>query len=371
MDTLFLQTTGRPRRVSSFDNSGGNHDWVDVLPGETHIVADIEGCGIIRHIWCTHWTGDANWLEEPLALRKLILRVYWDGEENPSVQAPLGDFFGMPFGKRKNFASAAFSMAPEDGRGMNCWWPMPFARRARITIESLCAQSTNFYFYVDYEAWEALPDPQNMGYFHAQFLRERDTQGWAPEEIGLLDRVKANVPDEPGWVPDAWMTRNTSGRDNYVILEAKGRGRFVGCNMGVDIFRPQANEWYGEGDDMIFIDGEPWPPSLHGTGTEDYFCTAFGPTQVFAGPYNGITLHSGRTDEKGFKYHGQNAMYRLHILDPIQFASSIRVTIEHGHANKLTGDWCSTAYWYQSEPHVVLPPLPPLEGLLPREGENQ
>lgn len=371
ISSLHIQSRGQNRRVSSFDPTGGNHDWRDLPPGATLTVADIQGCGIIRHIWCTHWTGDKDWVEEPLALRKLVLRMYWDGETEPSVQAPLGDFFGMPFARRMNFSSEAFSMAPEDGRGMNCWWPMPFRRGARVTVESLCEQSTNFYFYIDYEAYDELPQDADTGYFHAQFLRERDTQGWAPEEIGLLDRVKANVPEEPAWVPEAWLRKNTDGEGNYVILEAEGRGRYVGCNMGVDIFRPQANQWYGEGDDMIFIDGEPWPPKLHGTGTEDYFCTAFGPTQQYTAPFNGITLGEGTVEKEGYKYHGKNAMYRLHIRDPIQFERSIRVTIEHGHANKLTGDWCSTAYWYQTEPHRPMAPLPGLGGLLPRPDNRE
>ncbi len=365
LDDLFMLGAGRTKRVSSYDKSGGNHDWMDVPGGETRTVADIEGCGIIRHIWMTHWTGDAEWQEEPLALRKLLLRIYWDGETEPSVQAPLGDFFGMPFARRKTFSSAAFAMSPEDGRAMNCWWPMPFAKRARITIENLCDNHTNFYLYVDYEQLERLPEG-DPAYFHAQYLRESDTQGWAEQRIGVLEE-KANVPEEPAWVPAAWMTKNTDGAGNYVILEAKGRGRYVGCNMGVDIHTPQANEWYGEGDDMIFIDGESFPPSLHGTGTEDYFCTAFCPTQEYSAPYHGLTIYSGDRERAGYKFAGKNAMYRLHVLDPIEFRESIRVTIEHGHANKLTGDWCSTAYWYQVEPHAPMPPLPSREALLPRE----
>jgi len=357
LDTLFHLNAAQTKRVSSYDHSGGNHDWMDLRPGETRELADIEGCGIIRHIWCTHWTGNSFDEEEPLALRKLILRMYWDGEETPSVQTPLGDFFGMPFGRRKNFQSAAFGMSPEDGRAMNCWWPMPFGRRARITIESRCASRTNFYYYINYERLDALPDADAAGYFHAQFQREADTRGWAPQEPGLLDREKANVPEEPAWLPAAWLVKNTDGTDNYVILEAEGWGRYVGCCLGIDITVPQANEWYGEGDDMIFIDSEPWPPSMHGTGTEDYFGTAFGPTQEYCAPYHGLTLYSGDPERKGYKYHGQNAMYRLHIADPVAFHSSIRVTIEHGHANKLTGDWCSTAYWYQLEPHRPIPPL--------------
>ncbi len=354
LDSLYTLTEGKPRRVSSYDRSGGNHDWMDLPAGQTKELCRLQGPGVIRHIWCTHWTGDEHWQEEPLALRKLILRVYWDDEDSPSVEAPLGDFFGMPFGRRKNFSSAAFGMGPEDGRAMNCWWPMPFGRSARITVESRCQCHTNFYFYVDYEAWPRLP-AGDTGYFHARFQRERDTQGWAPQEPGLLDREKAHVPEEPAWVPALWLQhKNVTGAGNYVILDAKGRGRYVGCVVGVELKTPQCNEWYGEGDDMIFIDGEPWPPSLHGTGTEDYFSCAFCPTQEFAAPYYGITCYSGDAAKAGHKFMGQNGMYRLHIRDPISFETSIRVTIEHGHANKLTGDWCSTAFWYQTEPHIPM-----------------
>ncbi len=353
LSSLYVQTKGKTARVSSYDTSGGNHDWIDLPAGDTKVIAELNCTGIIRHIWCTHWTGDANWQEEEGALRRLILRIYWDDEPTPSVQAPLGDFFGMPFGRRQAFQSAAFAMGPENGRSMNCFWPMPFRRKAKITLESRCQNHTNFYFYIDYEQWDKLPHEEDVGYFHALYNRERDTAGWAPAEIGLLDKEKANIPGEPDWLPAAWKAKNLDGKDNYVILEAKGRGRYVGCNMGINIHTPQCNEWYGEGDDMIFIDGEPWPPRLHGTGTEDYFGTAFCPTQPFFGLYNGLSLYSGRPEPKGYKYIGENAMYRLHICDPIQFEKSIRVTIEHGHANKLSGDWCSTAYWYQSEPHLT------------------
>ena len=365
MQDLYHLSKGRPRRISSYDVSGGNHDWMDIPGGETRVIADIAGCGIIRHIWCTHWTGDAVGKDDPLALRKLLLRIWWDGEDTPSVQAPLGDFFGMPFARHQNFSSAAFSMGPEDGRAMNCWWPMPFRTGARIELQSLGDGATHFYYYIDYEQLEELPGLETA-YFHTQFRREPDTNGWAPRKPGLLDREKAHAPGEPDWMPAAWVKTNTDGNDNYVILEAAGRGRYVGCNMGVDIFTPQANAWYGEGDDMIFIDGETWPPTLHGTGTEDYFCTAHCPTEVFCTPYHGLTLYSGSREDPVNRFAGQNAMYRLHIADPIAFEHSIRVTIEHGHANKLSGDWCSTAYWYQMEPHAAMLPLPGLAGLLPK-----
>ena len=362
MHDLFLLDHNRRCRVSSFDRTGGNHDWMDLPAGETRTFADITGCGIIRHIWITHWTGDPDWNEEPLALCKLVLRIYWDGEETPSVEVPLGDFFGLGFGRRMNYSSAAFSVNPEDGRGMNCFFPMPFATGARFTIESGCDNHTNFYFYVDYDLVDQLPE--DAGRFHAQWRREACTDDWAPKEIGLLEREKANVPEEPAWVPKAWLQKNLDGAGNYVILDARGHGKYVGCFLNIDVFEPQCNQWYGEGDDMIFVDGEL---RLNGTGTEDYFNTAFSPTQTYASPYSGLLQYNGDPEEFGYKYAGKNSMYRLHIADPITFEESIRVTIEHGHANKLSNDYSSTAFWYQSEPHACFPPLPPLEKRLPRE----
>lgn len=362
LDSLYYLNDCKSRRCSSYDVTGGNHDWIDLEPGEQRILADIQTPGIIRHIWCTCLAEDQNKQEEACALRKLVLRMYWDGEASPSVEAPLGDFFGMGFGLRKNFHSMAFAMSPQEGRAMNCFFPMPFQRSARVTIENQCENHTNFYYYIDYEEYERLPE--DIGYFHAQWRRECNTNGWAPKEPGLLDREKAGVPDQPAWYPKAWLTTNTTGDDNYVILEAVGRGKYVGCNLNIDVFERQANDWYGEGDDMIFVDGEPWPPALHGTGTEDYFNTAFGPSEEFHTPWHGITLHSGQ--QAGFPYGGKNSMYRLHIHDPIHFTQSIRVTIEHGHANKLSNDYSSTAYWYQTEPHMPFAPLPPVELRLPR-----
>lgn len=364
ISSLYTLNNCKSRRASSYDRTGGNHDWIDIMPGETVVVAELKGPGIIRHIWCTNWTGDADWVEEPCALRKLVLRMYWDGEEEPSVEVPLGDFFGIGFGMRRNYSCAVLSMNPDDGRGMNCYFPMPFGKSARITLESNCENHTNFYYYIDYEEWGSLPDP-DAGYFHASWRREMDTRGWAPIEPGLLDREKANVPDQPDWYPKAWLTLNTTGADNYVILEAEGRGKYVGCNLNIDVFTPQANEWYGEGDDMFFIDGEPWPPSLHGTGTEDYFSTAFGPAQEYHAPYSGITVYSG--DKAGFKYGGKNSMYRFHIQDPVYFEKSLTFSIEHGHANKLSNDYSSTAYWYQTEPHKTFEKLLPAELRLPRK----
>lgn len=363
LDTLFFLNNCRTKRISSYDRSGGNHDWLDVPAGETGTVAEIEGSGIIRHIWCTHGVADASGGKEANSLRKLVLRMYWDGETEPSVEAPLGDFFGAGPGPTKSYWSAAFAVTPQDGRGMNCYLPMPFLYGARITLENACDNSCNFYYYIDYEEYDSLPAGE-IGHFHASWRREADTMGWAPKDPGLMEREKANLPEEPAGWPRIWTAKNTDGKDNYIVLEAEGRGKFVGCNMTVDVFERQANPWYGEGDDMFFIDGEEWPPTLHGTGTEDYFCTAYCPTQPYAAPYSGLIRYEG--EEAGFRWGGRSSMYRLHILDPICFEKSLKFSIEHGHANLLSNDYTSTAYWYQTEPHKPFAPLPPVEERLPR-----
>ena len=324
------------RRASSYDVAGGNRDWWVVEPGETRILLAADVPGVVKHIWTTVGQDD----EYP---RKLVLRAYWDDEENPSVEVPLGDFFGVGNGLRREFDSLPLQMSPADGRGMNCWWPMPFDT-ARIEVTNDGENPVWLYFYID---WEQHPRPlEGAARFHAQWRRENPTEGW------LEGRVTGDTMFE---IWDAHP--NLSDGGNYTILEAEGDGVYVGCNLNVDVFERQGNDWYGEGDDMIVIDGEPWPPRLHGTGTEDYFNTAFCPSEPFSTAYHGLTAYSG---SKEWPFAGKNSMYRFHIEDPIRFRKSIRVSIEHGEANALSNDYSSTAYWYQHEPHRPMPPLPPV-----------
>ncbi len=328
------------RRASSYDVKGGNRDWWEIAPGETRVLLAADVPGVVKHIWMTVGQDD----EFP---RKLALRAFWDGEAEPSVEVPLGDFFGIGNGLRREFCSLPLQMSPADGRGMNCWWPMPFDC-ARIEVVNDGEHTIWLYFYID---WEEHPQPlKNAARFHAQWRRENPTEGWMKER-----------PEDTFAVWDAHP--NLSDEGNYVILEAEGDGVYVGCNLNVDVFERQANDWYGEGDDMIVIDGEPWPPRLHGTGTEDYFNTAFCPSKEFSTPYHGLTAYSGT---KEWPFAGKNSMYRFHIEDPVRFRKSIRVSIEHGEANALSNDYSSTAYWYQHEPHKSFPPLPPVEARMPR-----
>jgi hypothetical protein len=398
----------RSRRVSSFDTSGGNHDWFDIEPGERKVLAPIDGPGIIRHIWMTMGFPSDEYL------RRVVLRFYWDGCAEPSVECPIGDFFGLGHALRRNFTTAMLSMGPQDGRACNSWWPMPFRSQAQIEVENQGPQRYSHYFYVDYESYDSAAALNGLAYFHVQWRRENPTRGWGDEYNHLVaadaqppGRLHAGSrmldPRPQAWFDACWfggdlrsLNRGLSAAENYVILAARGEGIYCGAHLDIDVFERQKNDWYGEGDDMTFIDGdlghdfdapawaamEPaagaggrraaltrhlrWPPTLHGTGTEDWCNTAFGPHAEFCAPYHGILLYNGTAD---WKWRGKQSIYRYYVLDPIRFRERILATIEHGHANKLSNDYSSTAYYYLSRPQRGGPPLPPVEQRLPRPDE--
>ncbi|MFI6389842.1 glycoside hydrolase family 172 protein [Nonomuraea sp. NPDC050547] len=331
----------RRRRASSWDRTGGNDDRITIEPGQTVTLADLRGAGSVNHIWMTVAPRDPATPEtaDRDFLRKLVLKIYWDGSEHPSVFVPLGDFFGMGHARTADFVSAPLQMSPQDGKAFNCWFHMPFADGARFELVSECASEVLwFYYYIDYDEFGELGD--GLGRFHAQWRRECPADGLEQGELS-----------NSAWLFDG---ANTDGAGNYVILDAEGRGHYVGCVLNVTNLRQTADwNWYGEGDDMIFIDGEAFPPSLHGTGTEDYFNTAWCPSRPYHAPYHGITLPGGEN------WSGQISLYRFHIEDPVPFTTSIRVTIEHGHANRRSDDLSSVAYWYQELPHrpFTLPPV--------------
>lgn len=341
MATIAYAREGNRRRVSSYDKKGGNDDRVHVSPGSSTVLMDVNKPGMLTHIWFTIATDSR--VPEQDYLRKMVLRCYWDGETVPSVEAPVGDFFGMGHGQAHNFVSAPLQMSPQDGKGFNCWFPMPF-ESARIEILNECAETMTVYFYFDYEEYDALPE--GLLRFHAQWRRENPTKGTHTEDVSNAEFLFGGC--------------NTTGDENYVILEAQGRGHYVGCNVNIHNLRDTAKwDWPGEGDDMIFIDGESWPPTLHGTGTEDYFNTSWCPTQEYNAPYHGI-IAPGKDNWKD-----KITYYRYHIQDPVMFRESIRVTIEHGHDNGRSDDWSSTAYWYQTEPHKPFDPILPVSERLP------
>jgi hypothetical protein len=222
---------------------------------------------------------------------------------------------------------------------------MPFSS-ARFSVENESDQDVVLYCYIDFES--SRDESDEVGRFHAQWRRQNPCDGIDDSSMTNDEYIESGV--------------NLDGEGNYVILEATGHGHYVGCNLSIDNRRdPRIDRfnWYGEGDDMIFVDGEPFPPSLHGTGTEDYFNTAFCPTESYSSPYHGIILPGGRN------WRGKISLFRFHVEDPVRFSRSIRVTIEHGHANRRSDDYASTAYWYQLEPHAAFPALPDVADRLP------
>ncbi|MBZ5607580.1 MAG: DUF2961 domain-containing protein [Acidobacteriia bacterium] len=348
---LHLARGGRYSRSSSHDVTGRNNDYVGVPPGATATIADLRGAGYIRHIWITIAT------DEPDYLRRSVLRAYWDGESSPSIESPVGDFFGVGHGRVSNFSSVPLNMVTggqpmkENRAAMNCYFPMPYARGARITVENQGAKAIRaLYFNIDYEQHDSVPDDALR--FHAQWRRVNPTAG----ALDLSNRSN-------GFLAVNGIV-NQDGKNNYVILEANGRGHYVGCNLSIDHINPIPNfGWFGEGDDMMFIDGEA-TPSVIGTGTEDYFCAAWGyPGGFNPMPYHGISL-AGPNDGL-IMFSGKWTMYRFHIQDPVMFSRSIKVTIEHGHGNAQSNDYSSVAYWYQSEPHQAFPQLAKVEDRLP------
>lgn len=337
---LYKVRNGKRKRLSSYDVTGGNKDFLKVDPGDRIDIGQIAGNGCITHIWMTMAPFDP--IAEEALHRKIVLRMYWDDEENPSVLAPIGDFFGIGHGVTKNFWSAPLAMSPENGQALNSFFAMPFGTSARIEIESNADRPIKFYYYLDYELYDQEIDSPLR--FHALWRRER-TQG-------IEDNISNAIFEFGG--------KNTTGAGNYVLLDAVGKGHYVGCNLNIHNLRTTREwNWYGEGDDMIFIDGEAWPPSLHGTGMEDYFNTAWCPQQEYCSPYHGITMGGGPN------WSGKISTYRFHIEDPIMFDKSIKVTIEHGHNNHRSDDYSSTVYWYQTEPHKDHPLILPVHERLP------
>lgn len=303
---LFLAREGGLAHYSSYDRTGGNADWVVIAPGETHVLVDHHGAGVVRRWWITIAPRNHREIQ-----RQLIVRCYWDGEETPSVEAPVSDFFGMGFGEWKDFISLPVNMT---SGGYNTYWPMPFGQNARITVENTSAVPVDkFYYNVDIHTHDRLPD--EALYFHAQY------------------RQTVTKPDVP-----------------VTILDATGRGHYVGTLLSM---QPERGRHLGylEGDERIFIDGEE-EPSIIGTGTEDYFSSGwYYDTGEYSAPYHGVTIK----DEE----RGRINTYRWHIEDPIPFAERLLFTIEHGGLNDAPGVvYSSVAFWYQTHPHAPFPPLP-------------
>ncbi len=317
------------RRASSSDENwkNGNGDCRAIAPGGTLTIAELTGPGVITHFWNTVSHPAPNYS----AL--MTLRIYWDGEAHPSIECPLGDFFGIGMGVDKSFSSLPIRVTSE-GRARNCYWPMPFRKSARITISNESDQPCQgFFFYVDWQKHHSLP--QDTAYFHAMYRQE------FPCEMGR----------------------------NYLLADIAGRGHYVGAIQSV---YHTSNGWYGEGDDFFFIDGER-EPSLRGTGSEDYFCDAWGFHQQ-DGPFYGTPLWEAAANTANAG--DRSSAYRFHIPDPIVFEKSLHAEIEHKGAQffsdgKVDGFierddlMSSVAFWYQTEPHKPWPALPAGANRLP------
>lgn len=368
----------RSGRLSSWDQSGRNQDYWMIPAGETVRLADISGSGCITHIWMTQfcrkikgpglidptqgqYVAPINEINNALGVsweqhdeayyRKVLLKFYWDNQVQPSVIVPLGDFFCVGHSVPASFTSLPFTVScrpdenyrPGATAAFNCYLPMPFNERAIIEVENQNDLPYGQYFNIDFECFPE-KHADDIAYFHAWWKRENPCQGWGPEL--QVNSPEVNIPC-------------LSAENNYELLNIEGEGHYIGCNLSV---RHRQETWWGEGDEMIFIDDDPlWPPSIHGTGTEDYFNHAWG-MQDCSAPFNGSSLHDSHLP-------GFQTSYRFHITDPVHFKKRIRVTMEHGHGNHLSDDWASTVYWYQKLPSPVLSMQPVAERIPARAGE--
>lgn len=297
--------------------------YLVIQPGDTACIAEIEGPGSIQHIWLTP-TG--KW-------RNTILRIYWDGQEQPSVQCPIGDFFASCWQQYARISSLAVCVNP--GSAFNCYWPMPFRKNCRMTLENRSEEAVTMYYQIDYALAEVPPE---AAYFHAQFRRINPLP--YREVYPVLDRVQ-------------------------------GRGQYVGTFLA---WQSNNTGWWGEGEMKFYLDGDRQYPTICGTGTEDYFCGSYNfenPMQhryeSFSSPYTGF--HAYARPDGLYQSQQRFGMYRWHIADPIRFEEDIRVTIqalgwrEGGRYLPLQDDIASVAFWYQTLPTAPFPSLPDKDAL--------
>ena len=328
----------RSLKQSSYDTTGGNSDRWPIPPGETKEVFKASGAGAISHIWFTIAAQSLHHLKE------LVLRMYWDGANAPSVETPIGDFFGLNLGEYVIYESEYLACSP--GRSLNCYFSMPYRRSARLTVTNEGKLPVNsFYSNIDYIEVNSLPE--EALYFHAQYRQA------AP-----------NVPAMTDWRTnaDANKLTNPDGKLNYVYCETRGRGHLMGLTLGV----LQIQEfWMGEGDDMIFVDDES-KPAIIGTGSEDYFLGSWN-----FGGRDGARPFAHR--QYGAQYiqlperiGGRYLCYRFHGDNPVTFRRYLKHTMEHGHANHRADNFYSCAYWYQDKASAEFPKLPPPEDRIPR-----
>ncbi|HEX4771421.1 MAG TPA: glycoside hydrolase family 172 protein [Bryobacteraceae bacterium] len=319
-------------RQSSYDRTGGNADAYPIAPGATQDVFSAEGPGIITHIWFTIAAASDTHLKD------IVLRIFWDGNPKPSVETPVGDFFGLNLGQYFLYQSLFLNCSSI--KALNAYFAMPFRKSARITVTNEGEKKVGaFYSNIDYQSTPSLA--ADALYFHAQYRQ-------------AMPAVAESYPSEKQEI-------NKDGKKNYVFVETVGRGHLMGVTLGVIQRRDQ---WMGEGDDMTFVDGSAMPV-INGTGSEDYFCGAwdFGGRDgaiPFANLYCGAPYMA-----LAERTNGRYCLYRWHADNPITFKTDLKHTIEHGHANDRADNLCSVAYWYQTEPYTDFPALPPLAQRLP------
>lgn len=268
-------------------------------------LCDIEGPGTIRHIWMTT-------ARDPMNLRSLVIRAWWDGQEHPSIECPIGDFMGTAHGKVMPYCSAVHSLG--QNAGMNIWLPMPFSKRARITLTNEGEKDVPVFYQIDYTVKDK--HPKKVGRLHVLFARENPT---------------------------------TEKQDFVLLPKRTGKGRFIGALIGIRNMHP--GQWWGEGEIKIFMDGDTEFPTICGTGSEDYVCLSYGMQQTpFL--YNGCNLN-----ENNFV-----SMYRWHLPDPIYWKKECRITIQQiawkGGLAETSDDWSTATFWYEPVPSAALPTMP-------------
>ena len=297
---------------------------VEISPGETFTIARIIGPGSIQSMWF----GGAVVRDQG---RLAILRFYWDDQEQPSVECPLGDFFTL--GWRGYAQNNSIPVSANPNRGLNCFWQMPFRKNCRISLENLTDEKLSLYYQVNYTLTEV---PEDAGYFHVQFRR-----------VNPLPY-----------------------KSDYIVLDGvRGAGQYVGTYLAVGVTN---NNWWGEGEFKFFLDGDSQSPTICGTGTEDYFGGSFdwdvdGKYVTYTTPYLG--MHQLIQPDGLYQSQQRFGMYRWHIPDPIRFEHDIKVSVQalgwrsEGRYLPLQCDMASVAYWYQTLPTVPFARLPERNGL--------
>lgn len=318
-------------KQGSWDRTGGNKDYWPVAAGATKEVFNAQGPGVITHIWFTIASPSVNQLKE------IVLRGYWEGNDKPSVEAPIGDFFGLNLGQYFIYQSEYLACSP--GKSLNCYFAMPYRKSARFTVTNEGRDDMHaLYSNIDYQTVPSLPS--DVLYFHAQYRQSAPCIPTTGEEAKL----------------------NPTGKLNYIYTETRGRGHLMGVTLGV---LQNADGWWGEGDEMIFVDDET-KPVITGTGSEDYFLGSwdFGGrdgAEPFAHAMYGAPFIAA-AERTGGRY----CCYRWHGDNPVTFQSYLKHTMEHGHANNRGDNFFSVGYWYQERPYTDFPALPPSQARVPR-----